>query len=170
MFVQLNFLKILLENLKKQIKISVLIHCYFRVFTLHPMMQFSAAPWRYLSPEGVRICREFAELHVSYGKRIFELARHAAETGEPIVRTMEYEFPHQGFNRAMTQFMLGDDLLVAPVVTEDDTVVVELPRGDWMDDFGKRHTGPAILRLDNVPLSRLPRYVRLPCGTAQKGK
>lgn len=143
---------------------------YCALQALHPMMQFSAAPWRYLSPEGVRICREFAELHVSYGKRIFELARHAAETGEPIVRTMEYEFPHQGFNRAMTQFMLGDDLLVAPVVTEDDTVVVELPRGDWMDDFGKRHTGPAILCLDNVPLSRLPRYVRLPCGTAQKGK
>ena len=126
------------------------------------MMQFSAAPWRYLSPEGVRICREFADLHVAHGKRILELARHAAETGEPIVPTMEYEFPHQGFNRAMTQFMLGDDLLVAPVVTEDDTVVVELPRGAWMDDLGQRHIGPLTLRLDNVPVSRLPRYSRLP--------
>ena len=92
----------------------------------------------------------------------YELLSRAAETGEPIVRTMEYEFPHQGFNRAMTQFMLGDDLLVAPVVTEDDTVVVELPRGAWMDDLGQRHIGPLTLRLDNVPVSRLPRYSRLP--------
>ena len=34
MFVQLSFLKILLENLKRQIKISVLIHYYFRIFVL----------------------------------------------------------------------------------------------------------------------------------------
>ena len=128
---------------------------------LHPMMQFSAAPWRYLSPEGVRLCREFADLHVAYGKRIFALARHAAETGEPIVRTMEYEFPHQGFNRSMTQFMLGDDLLVAPVVTEDDSVTVELPRGTWRDDLGECHVGPKTLRLADVPLARLPRYARL---------
>ena len=128
---------------------------------LHPMMQFSAAPWRYLSPEGVRLCREFADLHVAYGKRIFALARHAAETGEPIVRTMEYEFPHQGFNRSMTQFMLGDDLLVAPVVTEDDSVAVELPRGTWRDDLGECHVGPKTLRLADVPLARLPRYARL---------
>lgn len=63
---------------------------------LHPMMQFSAAPWRYLSPANVEACRAFAELHVAFAPYILDLARHAARTGEPIVRAMEYEFPHAG--------------------------------------------------------------------------
>ncbi len=128
---------------------------------LMPMMQFSPAPWRHLSPEGVKICRAFADLHVEFAPYILELARHAAETGEPIVRAMEYEFPHQGFNRPMQQFMLGDRWLVAPVVTPDSAKTVELPAGTWRDDLGVTHVGPATLRLEKVPLSRLSRFERI---------
>ena len=127
---------------------------------LHPMMQFSAAPWRYLSPENVEICRAFANLHVDFAPYILELVHQAARTGEPIVRTMEYEFPHAGFAKPMTQFMLGSKWLVAPVTAEDDTVTVELPAGRWTDDLGIVHIGPKTLLLKDVPLSRLPRYVR----------
>ena len=42
---------------------------------LHPMMQFSAAPWRYLSPANVEACRAFAELHVAFAPYILDLAR-----------------------------------------------------------------------------------------------
>ena len=129
---------------------------------LMPMMQFSPAPWRHLSPEGVKLCRAFADLHVAFAPYILETARHAAATGEPIVRAMEYEFPHQGFNRPMQQFMLGSRWLVAPVVTPDDAKTVELPAGRWRDDLGEEHVGPKSLRLEKVPLSRLPRYERLP--------
>ncbi|MBQ6137056.1 MAG: glycoside hydrolase [Kiritimatiellae bacterium] len=128
---------------------------------LHPMMQFSAAPWRYLSAEGVAACRLFADLHVEFGPYILELARHASKTGEPILRSMEYEFPHQGFDRLMNQFMLGGDWLVAPVVTEDDSTTVELPAGRWLDDLGATHEGPKKMKLEKVPLTRLPRYRRL---------
>ena len=69
---------------------------FVRSCALHPMMQFSAAPWRYLSPANVEACRAFAELHVAFAPYILDLARHAARTGEPIVRAMEYEFPHAG--------------------------------------------------------------------------
>jgi len=128
---------------------------------LLPMMQFSLAPWRHLSPEGVALCRSFAELHVAFAPYVLETARHAAATGEPIVRAMEYEFPGQGFARPMQQFMLGSRWLVAPVTTPDDEKVVELPAGRWRDDLGAVHDGPAVLRLSRVPLSRLPRYERL---------
>ena len=128
---------------------------------LMPMMQFSPAPWRHLSGEGVAICRAFADLHVAFAPYILETARHAAATGEPIVRAMEYEFPGQGFARPMQQFMLGDRWLVAPVTTPDDAKTVELPAGTWRDDLGAVHRGPATLRLENVPLSRLPRYERV---------
>ena len=55
---------------------------------------------------------------------IMEQVRHAADTGEPIVRTMEYEFPDQGFNRRMPQYMLGPEYLVAPVTNEDDSAIL----------------------------------------------
>ena len=128
---------------------------------LHPMMQFSAAPWRYLSKDGVAACRAFAELHCAFGPYILELAHHAAKTGEPIMRAMEYEFPHRGFEDETVQYMLGSKWLVAPVVNEDDSLVVRLPSGSWRDDLGETHVGPKTLSLANVPLTRLPRFERL---------
>ena len=127
---------------------------------LHPMMQFSAAPWRYLSKDGVAACRKFAELHCAFGPYILDLAKHASKTGEPILRAMEYEFPHQGFENEKVQFMLGPKWLVAPVVNEDDSAVVRLPSGRWKDDLGVAHDGPKALRLESVPLDRLPRFER----------
>ena len=129
---------------------------------LMPMMQFSMLPWRRLSSENAAICRRFADLHVKFAPCFLELARHASKTGEPIVRTMEYEFPHQGFNRPMQQFMLGSKWLVAPVVTPDDAKTVELPAGKWRDDLGTTHVGPKAIQLKDVPLDRLPHYERLP--------
>ena len=128
---------------------------------LMPMVQFSLLPTRHLSPEGVKLCRAFADLHIAFAPYIMEQVRHASTTGEPIVRAMEYEFPLQGFNRPMQQFMLGGRWLVAPVVTPDDAKTVELPAGKWRDDLGETHVGPNSLRLENVPLARLPRYERL---------
>ena len=128
---------------------------------LMPMVQFSLLPTRRLSPAGVKLCRDFAKLHIDFAPYILETARHASTTGAPIVRAMEYEFPNQGFNRPMQQFMLGSRWLVAPVVTPDDTKTVELPAGKWRDDLGQEFVGPKVLQLENVPLARLPRYERI---------
>ena len=131
---------------------------------LHPMMQFSAAPWRYLSPKGCEDAKALANLHVEFGPYILELARHAAKTGEPIARPMEYEFPHQGFENESVQYMLGPKWLVANVVREDDSVKVRLPAGRWRDDLGKMHEGPKTLELRDVPPSRVPRFEKIACG------
>ena len=129
-----------------------------QVHALMPMMQFSLAPWRILTEEETAVCRAAAELHVAMGPYIVAQARHASKTGEPIVRLMEYSFPHQGFEEVRDQFMLGDEWLVAPVVTPDDRRVVRLPAGTWVDDLGETHVGPKSLDLADVPISRIPRY------------
>lgn len=133
-----------------------------QVQALMPMMQFSAAPWRVLDAEGLAAVRAAAELHVAFAPEILRLARHAAKTGEPILRAMEYAFPGSGFDECLQQFMLGENWLVAPVVTPDDKVTVRLPKGRWRDDLGEVHVGPKTLELADVPLSRLPRFERLP--------
>lgn len=54
---------------------------YAQCSALMPMMQFSAAPWRILSEENFRLCREAAQLHVRYGGEIYRLAQAYRETG-----------------------------------------------------------------------------------------
>ena len=128
---------------------------------LMPMMQFSLAPWRVLPKEYCDICRDYAKLHCEFAPYILKLADGAAKTGEPILRSMDYEFPGEGFGDCDTQFMLGPDWLVAPVISEDNAVTVRLPSGVWTDDLGESHTGPKMIELGSVPLARLPRFKRM---------
>ena len=92
---------------------------------------------------------------------MMEQVHHASATGEPIMRSMEYEFPGCGYEHLVGQFMLGPDYLVAPVLDEDDSKTVYLPSGTWKDDLGVRFEGPRVLKLSEVPLDRLPYYKRI---------
>ena len=98
-----------------------------------------------------------------------EQVHHASSTGEPIVRSMEYEFPGCGYEKVDGQYMLGGKYLVAPVLDEDDSKTVFLPAGKWRDDLGKVFTGPKVLELHDVPLDRLPYYERLDMRLSGKG-
>ncbi len=132
-----------------------------QVHALMPMMQFSVAPWRILSPENLEIVRNAALLHKQMGTYIMECAQESAQTGTPIIRHLEYAFPNEGFAECKDQFMLGDKYLVAPIVTQEDTRIVKLPKGKWKDDSGKIHTGGKSLAFD-VPLNRLLYFEKLP--------
>jgi alpha-glucosidase len=131
-----------------------------QVHALMPMMQFSVAPWRILSEENLEIVKNMAKLHAQFGPYIMQYARQASQTGEPIVRLMEYQFPHQGFENVKDQFMLGDKYLVAPVVDNRLEREVRLPKGTWRDEEGKKYKGGKSYKL-NVPLSRLPYFERV---------
>lgn len=131
-----------------------------QVHAMMPMMQFSVAPWRILSPENTAICAQAARLHEQFGPYILELAHHAARTGEPIVRNMEYQYPHAGMLDCRDQFMLGDRYLVAPMVVRGTSRTVQLPAGTWKDDLGMQFEGPVQISIE-VPLDRLPYFERI---------
>lgn len=130
-----------------------------QIHSMMPMMQFSVAPWRILSPENLEICRTYALLHEQMGDYILEQARHSAQTGEPIVRAMDHMFPGEGFEECNDQYMLGDKYLVAPVTDSGVSRSVKLPKGKWVDENGRRYKGGKTYVID-VPLSRLPRFTR----------
>lgn len=127
---------------------------------LFPMIQYSWAPWRLLDGEHSALCLEAAKLHKRYSEHIMELVRHSAKTGEPIVRHMEYEFPHCGYAAVNDQFMLGSDILVAPVMEQGaDGRTVVLPEGEWLYCDGTEYTGGKSVSV-SAPLDRLPYFVR----------
>ena len=129
---------------------------------LTAMMQISIAPWRVLSEENYKIARDCIELHEKYGETFYELGVNASKTGEPIIRHLCYEFPGQGFETINDQFMLGSDVLVAPVIIKGQrTRDVVLPAGcKWISDEGKEYDGGQTIT-ENVPLSRLAYYTRV---------
>ncbi|QNK57247.1 glycoside hydrolase family 31 protein [Paenibacillus sp. PAMC21692] len=131
---------------------------YAQCSALFPMMQFSTAPWRVLDREHLAHCIEAAKLHAALGDTFLELAKHAAATGEPILRHMAYVFPEVGFEGIIDQFMVGDTLLAAPVVEKGArSRKIHFPAGEWLGDDGSKVFGPCVLEV-NAPLSRLPHY------------
>lgn len=94
------------------------------------------------------------------------LAKHAdvaAHTGLPLARPLVFEHPSDpAWWDVWDQYLLGDDLLVAPVwqvgARERE---VKLPPGAWLDYWepAQRFEGPATLRA-RAPLDRIPVFVR----------
>ncbi|MBQ6136263.1 MAG: hypothetical protein IJI73_02710, partial [Kiritimatiellae bacterium] len=133
-----------------------------QVHALCPMMQISASPWRVLSPEHQAVFRKVADLRQRFAPRFVELAKESARTGEPMMRNLEYCFPGTGCAEVKDEFMMGDGLLVAPVMEKGATSrTVVLPPGRWLADDGKTYNGPAAIEVD-APLERLPHFERLP--------
>lgn len=99
---------------------------------LMPMMQYSFAIWNMQNRDAVNACLACAALHQKYADRIMALAENAAKTGEPIIRHMAYQFPGEGFETAGDMFMLGDTILVAPVLEKGQRKrTLRLPEGRW---------------------------------------
>lgn len=131
-----------------------------QIHALMPMMQFSVAPWRILNKENLKIVADAAHLHLQFSDYILEQAKIAAATGEPIMRSMEYSYPHQGFTNCDSQYMLGDKYLVAPMLKSGTKRTVVLPKGQWKDDLGKTHKGGKTIEID-VPIERLPYFEKM---------
>ena len=67
-------------------------------------------------------------------------------------------YPHQGYTEIKDQFLLGDSILVAPVLARGKrSRTVVFPAGTWQGDDGSTVTGPRTQEID-VPLARLPWY------------
>jgi len=60
-----------------------------------------------------------------------------ATSGVPMVKPMLAEFLSPQFFSTWRQFMLGPDLMVAPVLEEDEQISVQIPTGTWFDVYSK---------------------------------
>ncbi len=132
-----------------------------QMHSLMPMMQFSVAPWRVLSPENAQLCFEAAQLHEKMGSKILGLAKNSSVTGDPIVRPMALALPDSGYETIHDQFMLGNDILVAPVVEKGARKrKVVLPNGKWLGDDGKIVKGGKTIEIE-APLERIPYFIKV---------
>ncbi len=117
-------------------------------------------PWEF-GDEAVDVARQFTLLKHRLMPYLYGAAAEAHRTGVPMMRPMLLEFPHDPACRPLDrQYMLGPDLLVAPVFSRDGDVEVYLPEGTWTHLLsGERVTGPC-WRTERHGYDSLPLYVR----------
>ncbi|MER7035322.1 alpha-xylosidase, partial [Streptomyces albidoflavus] len=130
-------------------------------------------PWEF-GEEAVDVARRFTLLKHRLMPYLYGVAAEAHRTGVPMMRPMLVEFPGDPATRTLDrQYMLGPDLLVAPVFTEDGEVEYYVPEGTWTSLLtGESVTGPA-WRHETHGFDSLPVLVRdgavLPWG-ADEGR
>jgi alpha-glucosidase (family GH31 glycosyl hydrolase) len=135
------------------------------IFRLHGSgLAGTHTPWSY-DRQTVRIYNALSLLHLRAAPLILRLWREAVRTGVPPTRPLWLEFP--GDPRAAAQeqeWTLGDDVLVAPVVTQGTTSrTVYFPAGCWRDpQTHVTEQGPRSVTV-NATLAQLPYFFR--CGT-----
>jgi alpha-glucosidase len=138
---------------------------HLQIQCLSPMIQFSGSPWRVQSPGAQQIVRDTLRLRERFAPKIEAIAVETGRTGLPMLRSMDFQFPNCGYERVLDQFMMGDDLLVVPVVEGGvKTRKVVIPAGTWRGDDGTSVTGPKTIEVE-TPLSRLPYFERLQAGS-----
>ncbi|MFE2088490.1 alpha-xylosidase [Streptomyces sp. NPDC059460] len=117
-------------------------------------------PWAF-GDEAVDVARKFTLLKHRLMPYLYGVAAEAHRTGIPVMRPMLLEFPGDPTTRMLDrQYMLGPDLLVAPVFTEDGQVEYYVPEGTWTHLLtGETVTGP-VWRHETHGFDSLPILVR----------
>jgi alpha-glucosidase (family GH31 glycosyl hydrolase) len=135
---------------------------------LMPLMYASTSPanGRY-DAQTTSLYRAAILRHEQLTPYILQQVKRAVATGEPIMKPVFFDFPQDRAGYTATdEWLLGDALLAAPIVTSTDSRTVTVPPGRWFDVLRHRViTGPATLTGYQASLAQTPLFVRL--GTAQ---
>jgi alpha-glucosidase len=109
--------------------------------------------------EGIRRCLEVRYQLVPY---FYCLLAECARRGAPLLRPLLWHFPNDSVAVACAdQFLVGENLLIAPVLREGVLVrSVYLPRGRWFDFWsGEEFRGGGHFTVA-APLGRIPVFVK----------
>lgn len=121
-------------------------------------------PWSY-GPEVEGICRRFLELRSRWMPWWYCLLADAHRTGRPVMRPLFWHDPSdETAVRCGDQFLVGDSVLVAPILRQGAKArSVYLPSGTWYDFWtGAKLAGKCHILAD-APLDRIPLYLRAGC-------
>jgi alpha-D-xyloside xylohydrolase len=118
-------------------------------------------PWLF-DEEAVEVLRRFTKLKTRLMPYLLRTAEQAVASGVPMMRAMLLEFPDDpACTHLERQYMLGDDLLVAPVFGAEGRVSYYVPDGIWTHLLtGEKVAGPRWVTeqhgFDSLPLLARP--------------
>lgn len=138
--------------------------CFSPLFRNHSAMGTRyQEPWQF-DEETVRIYRKAVELRYHLIPYYYDLFWKEEKTGLPVMRPLVLHYEKDETARECnTEFLVGENLLAAPVVVQGDRKkLVYLPAGEWYDYW----TGERLESVDgkwivrDAPLDTCPLYVK----------
>ena len=108
------------------------------------------------------IIREYIKLRYRFLTHLYNLFYRSSNNGLPIIRPLVMEYPEdENTHNLSYQFMLGSDILIAPVYEPDKKKnMVYLPEGVWFNFFtGEKYNGGKHI-ICNAPLDTIPVFVK----------
>lgn len=131
----------------------------------------SQEPWVFGEPT-LSIYRKYLKLRYHFIPYLYDLYHQETKDGLPIMRPLVLNYQDDPKVRNLNdEFMVGEKLLVAPVVQQGETSrQVYLPEGQWLDFWtGVEYSGKTTILVD-APIEKLPLFVKkdslLPWGRA----
>lgn len=123
-----------------------------------PLLQFSYFPWNY-APETEQAVRALALAHKALEPYLAEAARSRTR---PLMRPVWYDAPGETeLYTVADEFMLGPDLLAAPVLDPArETRTVRVPAGRWVDAWTGRRVRAGLHEQYPAPCPGIPLFVR----------
>jgi alpha-D-xyloside xylohydrolase len=118
-------------------------------------------PWVF-GDKALDVFKHYAKLRYRLIPYLYTASYIASKTGHPILRPMVFEFPSDANTHELTeQFMLGGDLLIAPVLEKGKREKrVYFPKGKWVDWHDlHEYEGPGFQEV-SASLERLPIFLR----------
>jgi alpha-D-xyloside xylohydrolase len=117
-------------------------------------------PWAF-DDEAVDVTRKFTKLKLELMPYLFAAGMEATTGGIPVMRPMQLEFPDDPATAYLDhQYMLGADLLVAPVFNDEGIVELYLPAGVWTNYFTGEQVQGGAWRTEHHGFDSIPLYVR----------
>ena len=135
----------------------------FGLLSSHSRLHGSSSyrvPWVY-DEEAVDVVRFFTRLKAKLMPYLYKTAIDTSLSGVPTMRSMVLEYTEDKTCHFLDkQYMLGDNLLVAPIFNEDSMAEYYLPAGTWTNFFtGEQVDGPGWITEKHDYLS-IPLFVK----------
>jgi len=134
----------------------------FGVLTSHLRYHGTTPREPYAYPAVADIARKWLKLRYALIPYLLAQARTSIAGGLPLLRALIlFDTNDPSCRHIDDAYLLGDDILVAPVMNEAGVRDVYLPTGDWVDLWtGTELSGPRWLKDVASPLEHMPVYIR----------
>lgn len=118
-------------------------------------------PWK-LGKEVEEISRKYIKFRYHILPYIYDVYKKTEQTGMPVMRSLVLDYPYDSVCRSINdEFMLGDYMLVAPVVQQGQRVrMVYLPEGQWIDYWTGEKISGSTYFVRKAALDVCPLYVK----------
>ena len=129
------------------------------IFRLHCTRGTTRDPWAY-GELAENVVKKFVQMRMRLLPIFYTAARENYDTGVPILRRCDLAYPNYKEAERNDQYLLGKDILVAPIFNQEGSKTVWIPEGKWINVWnGEYMVGPKEISV-SMALEQMPIFVK----------